>query len=263
VDSGIDYNHPDLKANVWSDPANPAHHGYNGIDRNFDPMDKNGHGTHCAGTIGAVGNNGLGIAGMNWEVSLMGARFLAANGSGSLADAIVTIDYAREHGARIMNNSWGGGPFSTTLLQTVERARDAGILFVVAAGNTSGGHDNDANPTYPASYNVDNVLAVASTNNLDTLSSFSHFGARSVLLAAPGENILSTWIGNTYKSISGTSMAAPHVTGAAALLLAREPSLSYLEVKSRLLRSVEVIPALRNKVQTGGRLNVYRALTSQ
>lgn len=260
VDSGVDYKHPDLKANMWSMPGQPNVHGYNAINNSLDPMDDNNHGTHVAGTIGAVGDNDVGVAGVNWKVSIMGIKFLDADGSGDLAAAIKGIDWARQNGAQVMNNSWGGGPFSQNLLDAIKRARDAGILFVAAAGNTSGGHNNDSSPSYPASYNLDNVISVASTNNLDQLSSFSHYGVRSVHLAAPGENIYSTFPNSRYESISGTSMATPHVTGAAALLLAKESQLSYLEVKSRLLNSADRIAALKSKTQTGARLNIYKAL---
>lgn len=262
IDSGVDYTHPDLIHNMWSMPDQPDVHGYNAITNSLDPMDDNDHGTHVAGTIGAEGGNGQGVTGVNWKVSLMAIKFLNAKGSGSLSDAIKGIDWAREHGAHVMNNSWGGGAYSRALEECIGRARDAGILFVVAAGNTQGGHDNDREASYPANYNLDNIIAVAATNNQDKLSSFSHYGAKTVHIAAPGENIFSTFPNRAYATISGTSMASPHVAGAAALLLAKEPKLTYKQLRTRLLNNVDIIPSLKTKVSSGGRLNVYKALTN-
>jgi subtilisin family serine protease len=261
VDSGVDYNHPDLKANMWSLPGQPNVHGYNAIKNSLDPMDDNEHGTHCAGTIGAVGDNDVGVVGVNWKVSIMAIKFLDSSGSGALSDAIKGIDWAIAHGAQVMNNSWGGGPFSQSLMDAINRARSAGILFVAAAGNTTGGHDNDVSPSYPASYKLDNIIAVAALNNRDQLSSFSHYGAKTVHIGAPGENILSTIPDGKYDSFSGTSMASPHVAGAAALLLSKEPSLSYLQLKSRLLGNADKISALSGRVSSGGRLNILKALS--
>lgn len=263
VDSGVDYNHPDLRGNMWSLPGQPNVHGYNAIKDNFDPMDDDSHGTHVAGTIGALMNNGIGVVGVSPNVSLMAIKFLDASGSGTLANAIKGIDWARQHGARIINNSWGGGGFSQALLEAIQRTRDDNILFVVAAGNTARvGNNNDSNPSYPANYAVENIISVAATNNLDQVASFSHYGVRTVHLAAPGENILSTFPNNSYESISGTSMAAPHVSGAAALLLAQDPTLTATQLKQKLLSTVDKLSVLSTKVSSGGRLNVYKALRS-
>jgi subtilisin family serine protease len=258
IDTGVDYNHPDLKDNIWSKPGSPDVHGYNAITDKEDPMDDHSHGTHCAGTIGGTGDNGVGVVGVNWNVSIMGAKFLTASGSGSLANAIKAIDYATNNGARILSNSWGGGGFSQTLKDAISRANDKGILFIAAAGNDSS--DNDARATYPANYDVPNVIAVAASNNVDGLAYFSNWGARSVLLMAPGENIFSTVINGGYDTYSGTSMATPHVSGATALLLAHQPSLTVADVKERLGRTSEKLRSFRSKISSAGRLNVYNLL---
>ena len=260
IDTGVDYTHSDLKDNIWSMPGNPSVHGYNAITGALDPMDDNMHGTHCSGTIGATGNNGIGVAGVNWSVSIMGSKFLDKNGSGSTSDAIKAIDWAREHGANVMSNSWGGGGYSAALEDAIKRAESAGITFVAAAGNATS--DNDSTPSYPASYRMSNVVVVAASNNVDALSSFSNFGAKTVHVLAPGENIQSTVPGNAYKYLSGTSMATPHVTGAVALLLSREPSLTPAQIRDRLISSSDKIPAAAGKA-VGGRLNVYKLLSGK
>lgn len=280
IDSGIDYNHPDLAANIWSAPAPftviiggvpitcPAgSHGFNAILRTCDPMDDNNHGTHVAGTIGAVGNNGVGITGVNWTASMIGGKFLNASGSGSTAAAIDTIDFliqvkaafAGTGGAniRVLNNSWGGGGFSLALQTAISNANDNDMLFVAAAGNN--GDNNDVFPFFPAGYNVANVVSVAATDNSDLLAGFSNFGATSVDLAAPGVAILSTTIGNTYRFFNGTSMATPHVAGAAALMLS-ECTLTTAALKTAILANVDVLGSLSGFVNTGGRLNVDRAI---
>jgi subtilisin family serine protease len=260
VDTGVDYTHPELAPNMWSMPGRPEVHGYNAINDSLDPIDDESHGTHVAGTIGARGGNGQGVTGVNWQVSIMALKFLRSDGSGSLSDAIKAIDWGVAHGARVLNNSWGGGGYAQSLYDSIDVARKAGVLFVAAAGNTNGGNDNDRSPTYPASYALDNIISVAATTSTDGIASFSHYGKKSVHLGAPGEGIYSTKPGNSYQSLSGTSMACPHVTGAAALLLSNNPSLSYKALKDSLLSSVDPISSLKNKTTTGGRLNVYRAL---
>jgi thermitase len=264
IDTGVDYNHPDLKENIWENPNHPGTYGFNAINNTLNPMDDNAHGTHCAGTIAGVGDNGVGVVGVAWEASIMGVKFLSGSGSGTLADAIKAIDWATDNGAHIMSNSWGGGGFSQALFDAIVRARDKGILFVAAAGNSSS--DNDARPAYPASYDVDNIVSVASSNNIDALSGFSSFGANSVHLMAPGENIYSTVPVSTrnaaspYDTFSGTSMATPHVSGAAVLLLAKEPSVTYGDIKERLMTSTDKSRAFRGKIRSMGRLNVYNLL---
>ncbi|MBS1985152.1 MAG: S8 family serine peptidase [Bdellovibrionales bacterium] len=256
VDTGFDYTHPDLKDNAWSKAGQPTVHGYNAITDKLDPMDDNLHGTHCSGTIGAVGDNGAGVAGVNWNVSIMGVKFLDKNGSGTTADAIKAIDWARENGAQVISASWGGGGSSDALEESIARATEAGIVFVAAAGNDSG--DNDSSADYPANY--PGVVAVASSNNRDQMSDFSNYGAKTVDLMAPGENILSTVPGNKYKTLSGTSMATPHVSGAVALALSVNPSLTPAQVKQALRDSVDKVAAANGKTVSGGRLNVNRLL---
>lgn len=260
VDTGIDYTHPDLAANVWSLANNDAVHGYNAITDTLDPMDDASHGTHVSGTIGARGGNGVGVVGVNWNVKLMGCKFLGKDGSGSLSDAIKAIDWCVDHGAQVLNNSWGGGGYSEALKESIQRAGERGVLFIAAAGNES--NDNDAEASYPASYDLPNVIAVGASTNLETIASFSNYGATQVHLMAPGEDIVSTIPGGGYESYSGTSMATPHVTGAAALLMSYDPSLDSVAVKNRLLSSTDKIRNFRNKVSTGGRLNLYNLLAN-
>jgi subtilisin family serine protease len=262
IDTGVDYRHPDLAANAWTGPN--GIHGFNAINGKLDPMDDNSHGTHCSGTIAGTGDNGQGVAGVTWNASIMGVKFLSGAGSGSLADAVKAIDWATNNGAQIMSNSWGGGGYSQALFDAIKRAQDKGILFVAAAGNDSS--DNDARASYPASYQLDNVVSVAASNNVDNLAYFSNYGATTVHLAAPGENIYSTIPtamaknGTAYDTYSGTSMATPHVSGAAALLLAKEPSLTYAEVKARLMDSTDKSRTFRGKTASMGRLNIYNLL---
>jgi serine protease len=268
VDTGVDYNHPDLAANMWSNPGGIGNcatgtHGFNAITGTCDPLDDHFHGTHVSGTIGAVGNNGVGVVGVNWRTSIMALKFLSSGGSGTTADAIEAIDFAVQAkiagvNVRILSNSWGGGGFSQALLDVINKANDNDILFVAAAGNASS--NNDTTPHYPSTYNAPNVLAVAATDNRDALASFSSFGATTVDLGAPGVNTLSTMPNNAYGYLSGTSMATPHVSGAAALILSTNPSLTTAELKNRIMGSVDLIPSLTGKTVTGGRLNVCNAI---
>lgn len=277
IDTGIDYNHPDLAANIWRNPGETAGngvdddgngyiddiHGINAITGSGDPFDDNAHGTHCAGTIGGVGNNGVGVAGVNWNVSLIGLKFLSGSGSGTTDDAIEAINYAvalKNDGIdiRVLSNSWGGGGFSQALEDAIQAANDAGILFVAAAGNASS--NNDTTDNFPSNYDVPNVVAVASTTRTDALSSFSNFGAATVDLGAPGSDILSTTPGNTYSVFSGTSMATPHVAGAAALVLSANNTLTVTELKDILVNSGDSIASLAGRTVSGKRLNVASAL---
>jgi subtilisin family serine protease len=278
VDTGVDYTHPDLAANVWSAPAQftvtvggqsitcaAGTHGFNAITKTCDPFDDNLHGTHVAGTIGAVGNNALGVVGVSWLANIIGLKFLDASGSGSIADAINAIEFGIQAkgtlGAaaniRVLSNSWAGGLLSQALLDEITRANQNDMLFVAAAGNSSS--DNDLTPIYPANYAVPNVIAVAATDNQDGLASFSNYGPTTVHLGAPGVKVLSTVPGGAYNSFSGTSMATPHVSGSAALLLAR-CSLNTAALKSLILSSVDPIPSLAGRTITGGRLNLARAV---
>lgn len=279
IDTGIDYNHPDLQANVWSNPGEiPGNgidddhdgyvddvHGINVTNHTGNPMDDNGHGTHVSGTIGAAGNNAVGVAGINWHVNIMGLKFLNAHGSGSVSGAIEAINYMlamkqRGINVRVSSNSWGGGGYSQALYEAISRANDAGILFVAAAGNDS--NDNDATPSYPASFELPNVVSVAALDQSQNLAWFSNYGAASVDIAAPGVGILSTTPNNTYSSYSGTSMATPHVSGALALLLAAEPSLSNAEALDRMYNSGVALSSLNGVVRSGRMLNVGRMLNN-
>ncbi|MFO0879712.1 MAG: S8 family serine peptidase [Gemmataceae bacterium] len=234
--------------------------GWDFVNNDNDPLDDNGHGSHVAGTIGAIGNNTLGVVGVNWVTQMAGLKFLNAQGSGVTSNAVKALNYAVMEGIQISNNSWGGGGFSSEMATAISNARAAGHLFVAAAGNSNVNTDVTAN--YPSNYAYDNVLSVASTDASDRKSSFSNYGATTVDLAAPGSNILSTTPNNTYSVYSGTSMATPHVAGAAALVWGQNPGLTYNQVMSRLLSSVDVKSSLAGVVATGGRLNVARALAA-
>jgi subtilisin family serine protease len=275
LDSGVDYTHLDLRSNMWLRPDNvPAYfddelgsfndqQGYNGTDPLTDPMDDNGHGTHCAGIIGAEGDNSEGIAGINWHVQIMPLKFLGRGGFGTTADAIKAINYAidrKKHGVniRVINASWGSTQNSKALEDAIRAAGDAGILFVAAAGND--GSDNDRRPHYPSNYDLPNVISVAALDRSDQLASFSNWGVKSVHVAAPGKDILSTWLGDAYRDASGTSMAAPQVSGVAALILAKEPNLSVEKLKERILKSVDKLDALNGKVASGGRIDAAKAV---
>jgi subtilisin family serine protease len=273
IDTGIDYNHEDLKDNIWTNEAElngeagvdddgngfvDDIHGYDFANNDGDPMDDNKHGTHCAGTIGASGDNNLGVVGVAWKVRMMGVKFLTGGGSGSLENAIKSIDYATSHGVDIMSNSWGGGSFSELLKESIERAKEAGILFVAAAGNSSS--NNDSNPAYPASYDVDNIVSVGASTNQGGLAYFSNYGKESVHVIAPGHNIYSTVPGNKYAMLSGTSMATPHVSGIAVLVKSFIPELDYSEIKDRMIRSSKSRSSFRNKAVANGHINAFYAL---
>lgn len=274
IDTGIDFGHPDLKAQAWvnekekngkagvDDDGNgyvDDVNGFNFAGNKGDSTDDNGHGSHCAGTIGAKGDDGKGLVGVNWDVSMMAVKFLDKSGSGTLANAVKSIDYARINGAHIMSNSWGGGGPSEVLKKSIEDANAAGILFVAAAGNET--NNNDANPTYPAGYEVENVLSVAAIDNRGSLASFSNWGQKTVHVAAPGVNIVSTVPGAKYDSYSGTSMATPHVAGIAALLLAQNSSATHLELKQRIIESARPLYNLKTRVSSGGIVDAYYALS--
>jgi subtilisin family serine protease len=280
VDTGIDYNHPDLAANVWSAPSQftvtlswgrltcPAgSHGYNAIAHTCDPMDDNNHGTHVSGTIGAVANNAAGVAGVNWATRIMGLKFMDSTGSGSTSDAIDAMEFALQaksiFGAaanvRVFSASWGGSGNSQSLLNEINKANTSDVLFVAAAGNSS--QNVDSTPSYPAAYNAANLISVAATTNTDGLASFSNYGRNTIHLGAPGTNILSTVRNGSYAYFSGTSMATPHVSGAAMLVLAA-CSLNTTALKSTLLANVDPVASLAGYTVTGGRLDVNKAIRS-
>ncbi|MBU6155047.1 MAG: S8 family serine peptidase [Bdellovibrionales bacterium] len=266
IDSGIDLDHPDLKDNLWTNAkevgsppgqdrdgngyANDVH-GYDFYAKNGSPVDQNGHGTHTAGTIAAI-RNGVGVIGVAPKVKLMALRFIGPQGQGSTADAISAIRYATRMGAKIISASWGGGGYSSFLDQAVQDAQKAGVIFVAAAGNE--GKDISRFPTYPA--NLDGVIAVAATDSYDQLTYFSNYGASAVMIAAPGDQILSTFVGQGYKTLSGTSMATPQVAGAIALALSKNKSLQASAIKSALCSSAD--PVRNGFGVQCGRINVGR-----
>jgi subtilisin family serine protease len=276
IDTGVDFSHTELSGLSWINPGEDCTgcrtdgvdndgngyvddwRGWDFVNNDNNPFDDHGHGTHVAGTIGAKANNGAGVAGINWDVRIAGLKFLGEFGGGTLADALRAIDYATQNGIRITNNSWGGGGFSQSLLDAIEAAGAAGGLFVAAAGND--GSDNDATPSYPASYDSAAVISVAATDSNDGLASFSNYGTLSVDLGAPGVSIYSTLPGNTYDWWSGTSMATPHVAGAAALVKAAFPGATSMGTKALLLRTVDPKTSLQ-RTTTGGRLNLGTAVT--
>jgi subtilisin family serine protease len=276
IDTGVDYTHEDLAANMWRNPGETENgldddgngyvddvFGVNCITGTGDPFDDHYHGTHVAGTIGAVGDNGIGVAGMSWNVRIMALKFLDSGGGGWTSDAIECLEYAtamRANGVnvRLTSNSWGGGGFSQALEDAIRASGQAGMLFVVAAGND--GIDIDLEPDYPASYDLDSMISVAATDRNDALAYFSNIGVTNVDLAAPGVSILSTSPGNGYRLLQGTSMATPHVSGAAALIWARHPSASAAAVKSLLLASVDPLASVAGRVATSGRLNAASAM---
>jgi subtilisin family serine protease len=275
IDTGVSLAHPDLSSNIWKnvtelngvagvdDDGNGYVDDVNGWDFAGDdnnPDDSDKHGTHCAGTIGAVGNNTMGVAGVCWKLRLMALR--GGSGSGLLqSDTAEAVHYAADNGAKIISASYGGGAYSDTERAALNYANGKGVLFVAAAGNES--TDNDTVPHYPSGYDLPNIVSVAATDRNDALASFSNYGKTSVDLAAPGVEILSTVPGGTYEEMQGTSMATPHVAGAAALLLSAKPGLTHLQLKQALLDTVDPVAALANKTVSGGRLNVRSLIVLQ
>ncbi|NBP89223.1 MAG: hypothetical protein EBU59_12150, partial [Planctomycetia bacterium] len=279
IDSGVDYTHQDLAANIWVNPGEIAGDGIDNDGNGFiddvrgwdfgendnDPMDTDGHGTHVAGTIGAVANNGTGVVGVAWNVRIMPLKFEDANGNLSTDAAIAAITYATEMrlaGVNVVasNNSWGGGGFSQALLDAINAGGEAGVLFVAAAGNDS--NNNDQIPVYPTSYESDAILSVAATDRNNNLAGFSNFGRTSVDIGAPGAGILSTLPGNAYGNLSGTSMAAPHAAGVAALVAAANPDATMEEVRDAIIDGSVPIASLAGNVASGGLLNAYGSLAA-
>lgn len=272
IDTGIDYNHPDLVGNMWVNPGeipgdgidNDGNgviddvHGYNAFADSGDPMDGQGHGTHCAGTIAAVGNDGIGVVGVSPNANLMAVKIFNDEGSTDAAAIIRGLQYATKMGARITSNSWGG-PMPNDGIR--EAFAQSPALHLVAAGNS--GFNNDWLPSFPANYALDNIVAVAATDHNDGLASFSQYGKRNVDLGAPGVDIYSTVPGGKYDTYSGTSMATPHVSGAATLIASHYPEITNEELRQRLLEGTDKTPALDGKVASGGRLNVNNSLTME
>jgi subtilisin family serine protease len=258
VDTGVRYTHPDLDANMWvnDDPADGIH-GWDFANNDSNPDDDQGHGTHVAGTIGAEGNNATGVVGVNWNVKLMAVK--AAEDGVFMDSSIVNgFSYACRNGARVINGSFGGDDFAQAELDAINAC--PGALFVFAAGNSA--TNNDLIPHYPCNYNAANIVCVAASNASDQRASFSNYGVNSVDLAAPGDSILSTVPASSYQYLGGTSMATPHVAGAAALVLSRNPQASVARMKEVLMSSVDAKPGLGGIVATGGRLNVWRAVAA-
>lgn len=282
IDTGIDYTHPDLAANIWVNPneipgngIDDDNNGYvddvrgwnfavrNGNDSllgNNNPMDIDGHGTHVAGTIGARGNNGVGVAGVCWQVTLVPIKCLDDTGSGYLSDLIAGVAYATSIGVNLTNNSWGGPGYSQALKDVIDAANAAGILFVAAAGNDSS--NNDFAPDYPASYASPNIISVASITRTGALSSFSNYGLTTVDVGAPGSAIYSTVPGGGYATYSGTSMACPHVAGLCALIKSQKPGLTHLQIRDAVLNTAQPLASLSGKTVTGGLVNAEAALAA-
>ncbi|KNY27954.1 S8 family serine peptidase [Pseudobacteroides cellulosolvens] len=274
IDSGVDYTHVDLKENMWKNPGEVPDngidddangyvddvYGWDFANNDSDPMDDNKHGTHCAGIIGAAANNGYGIAGVNWNVSIAALKFLDSDGFVALSDAAQAINYAVKMNIPITSNSWGGGGNAPILEEAFKYASDNGVLSVVSAGNS--GRNVDVYPHYPAAYTYPGIISVAATDHNDNPAQFSNYGKSTIDLAAPGVSIYSTIPGNQYAFMNGTSMAAPYVTGAAALIKSYDKSLTGLDIKNLIMSSVDQIDSLMNRTVSGGRLNVYKALNS-
>lgn len=276
IDSGVDTAHVDLRGNIWTNageiPGNGVDdddngfvddvHGWDFLNWDNDPFDDNSHGTHVAGTIAARGDNGIGVTGVSWSARIMPLKFLRADGFGSTTHAILALSYAVRMGAKLTCNSWGGTGYSQALRDAIDSAGAAGLLFVAASGNVR--TNLDIQPHYPAAYDLDCIIAVSASDHLDRLASEpswgSNWGPTRVDLAAPGVNVYSTIPGGAYDFKSGTSMAAPHVAGAAALLWSEYPWLSARQVKTRLLATVDQKAELRGKNVSGGRLNLHRAM---
>ena len=281
IDTGIDYTHPELVANIWHNPGESGldaqgrdkssngidddnngyiddYMGWDFINKDNDPMDDHNHGSHVAGVIGGRGNNGVGIAGINWDVSMVPIKVFDSAGSSSLDVLVEAIEYSTKIGVRVTNNSWGGAGYSDLLEAAIRQARDNGILFIAAAGNEA--QNTDIHLNYPSCYNLDNIISVAASSRHDKISSFSNYGKETVDVAAPGEDIYSTVTQGGYLEMSGTSMATPHVVGLAALIMSVYPDIDYTAVKNRILGSVDPIPELVSRTRTGGRINASRSL---
>ncbi len=269
LDTGIDFNHADLSGNIcqsWEECR-----GWNFVSNNNNPVDDNYHGTFVSGIIGAKANNSIGIAGMMWNVKIMPVKFLDRKGEGTIADEIAGIEYAVSRGAKIINASYGSYQYSQAEYDAISFANSRGVLLMAAAGNGDIGNDkigdnNDFSPFYPSSYDLPNIISVAATDQTDRRASFSNFGLNSVHVAAPGVYILSTIPTSVHPSgyyfLSGTSAATPYVSGLAGLLYTYYSHFTPAQIRGTILRYVDVLPTLRGWIQTGGRINAYKALSS-
>jgi subtilisin family serine protease len=270
IDTGVLLTHPDLKDNIWENPGEVIDgidndnngyiddiHGWDFYSDDNDPTDENSHGSHCAGIIAGVGNNSVGITGVMWNAKIMPLRFLDERGSGDTADAIEAIIYARNNGADIISNSWGGGGYSVALEDAI---RDFAGPAICSAGNK--GYNTDVIPSYPGSYSLDNIITVAATDSSDLRASFSNYGPVSVDVGAPGVNIYSTVTGNSYTYKRGTSMAAPYVSGLAGLILSLNSTLSATEVKDLIIDNVDPLASLSSTTVSGGRINAFKTLSA-
>lgn len=286
VDTGVRLTHEDLQQNIWTNPGESGldanghqkasngldddgngyvddAHGINALNHSGSVNDDYGHGTHVSAIIGATTGNGVGIAGVAWDVEVMPLKFLDGTGQGTISGAIECLDYARAKGAKVINASWGSYEFTSQALRdAITALRSSGIIFVAACGNSAG--DNDANPLFPASYEFDNVISVAASNRVDAAAGYSNWGATTVDLAAPGSPVFSAWnrSDSDYVYMEGTSMASPHVAAAAALVWAANPSFTYSQVIAQILANTDALPAFAGKNVTGGRLNLSKALGS-
>ena len=273
LDTGVDTDHPDLQGNLYKSPDTPNNnkdddgngyvddtYGWNAITGKGSGEDDNGHGTHVAGIIGGHGNNGTGVAGICWSASIVPVKFMNSQGKGSTSDAIDGMEYAAKKGAKIINASFGCPSSSESLHDAVDYVQDKGVLLVVAAGNDS--EDIDKHPEYPASYTDSNILAVAASTDEDGLASFSNYGDGAVDVAAPGDDIYSTYLGGGYKYLSGTSMASPYAAGLAAMLKKQESGATYSNLRYAIRHEVDLPPAFKDKVAYDGRINAEKALAA-
>jgi len=273
LDTGIDTDHPDLVGNVYKSADKPNNgkdddkngyvddtYGYNTIKGKGSGEDDDGHGTHVSGIVAGHGNNDVGVSGTCWSSKLLAVKFMNSQGKGSTSNAIEGIEYAVKQGFKIINCSFGASSSSSSLHDAVDYAQDHNTLLVVAAGNDS--QNIDKHPLYPASYTDSNILAVAASTSDDTLADFSNFGSTAVDVAAPGDSIYSTYLGGGYRILSGTSMAAPYVSGVAALLRKQQSDATYGDLRYAIRHKVDKPPALDGKVAYDGRLNAQKALAA-
>ncbi len=272
MDTGVDINNPDLSANIWTNPNlnESDKHGWNFVDNNNNVTDTNGHGTHCAGVIGAVGDNNLGVTGVAWDIKILPIKLFSKNGVTTDYEDAQAFAYATGEGASVISCSFGAPAYSKIVSNAIAKST---AIVICAAGNE--GVNNDLTPSYPASYNLNNTISVAAINNTNQLPYFSNYGEKTVDLAAPGDDILSTYPegvipekseqfvvddGVRYVYLSGTSMAAPYVSGVAALIKSVNPALTNVEIKNIILKSVDSLSSLKGKVLTGGKLDAYNAV---